>query len=284
MGRSVLFFWAIALIASVINADIPTTTPGFVYKRGLHTAPVKLQIFIDFLCPFSKAAYPAMRKLEQAFEGSQLQITFQVLPLPFHKHAFTVAQSASTLVHLLGIEVFPVWAETIFANQDRLYNEPTKDMTAVQVVELLFQWAQTAFPKLAHEAWAKQMTGHGGSDMDEKTRQLFRYSLAHGIGGTPMFYLNGVHFEEGDSSWTFEQWHKVIKPLVDANQQKSHEIDTNGVLMMATQRRLPDRRVYYSAKSNVCDEIGRHCEYLTGQTMCCNDDEACIINHGCKRF
>ncbi|OQR84470.1 hypothetical protein ACHHYP_13342 [Achlya hypogyna] len=265
-------------------ADIPTTTPGFVYKGGLATAPVQLEIFIDPLCPYSKAAYPAMKKLEQAFKGSELRITFQVLPLPFHKHAFTVAQSASTLVHLLGIKVFPPWIETIYANQDKLYNLPTKDLTAVQVVDLLFSWASTAFPTLTKEAWSQQMTGHGGSEMDEKTRQLFRYSLAHGISGTPMFYLNGVHYDAADSSWTFEQWYAAIKDLVDANKKTAvREFETSAMLM-ASQRRLPDRRVYYGTSDAVCNGVGMHCEFFYSQSMCCNEQETCIMQYGCKAF
>ncbi|KDO26685.1 hypothetical protein SPRG_20484 [Saprolegnia parasitica CBS 223.65] len=282
--RFALALWACAV--ALVAADVPTTTPGFVYKGGLATAPVQLEIFIDLLCPYSKAAYPAMKKLEAAFKGSDLRITFQVLPLPFHKHAFTVAQSAATLTHVLGIQTFPPWLETIYANQDRLYNAPTKDMTAVQVVDLLFDWASTAFPKLTKEAWSAQMTGHGGSDMDEKTRQLFRYSLAHGISGTPMFYLNGVHYDAADSSWSFEQWRKTIQALVDANTPATqHDVDTSAAMLMASSRRLPSRRVYHGdVTDGICDGAGHACEFFHQQTMCCSADEVCIVQHGCKAF
>ncbi|CAK4078015.1 unnamed protein product [Aphanomyces euteiches] len=256
-----------------VLGDIPTTTPGFTFKEGRKDAPVHLEVFIDLLCPYSKAAYPALKKLGNAFHGKDFRLTFQVLPLPFHRNAFIAAQSAVTLVHAAGADAFVPWLETIYINQDKLSNAATKDVTPTQLIKQLASWATTAFPTVSLVEFTKHM--QPGSEMDEKTRQLFRYSLAHGISGTPMFYLNGVHFNDADSGWSFDDWFKVIDPLVQANKEAIAPV-------MALHAMLPDRKVYMHASDSTCSGQAR-CDFADGKTMCCTaSSEVCIVRYGCK--
>ncbi|ETV69603.1 hypothetical protein H257_14742 [Aphanomyces astaci] len=118
-------FVVLAMLPSCSVGDIPTTTPGFTYKDGLPQAPVHLQVFIDLLCPYSKAAYPALKQLRDTFEGKDFRLTFQMLPLPFHRDAFLAAQST------LSVSFVP-WLETIYANQDKLSNTNTLNTTSNQ--------------------------------------------------------------------------------------------------------------------------------------------------------
>ncbi|ETV69595.1 hypothetical protein, variant [Aphanomyces astaci] len=208
-------FVVLAMLPSSSVGDIPTTTPGFTYKDGLPQAPVQLQVFIDLLCPYSKAAYPALKQLGDAFEGKDFRLTFQVLPLPFHRNAFLAAQSTVSVVHSVGVQSFVPWLETIYANQDKLSNTNTLNTTPNDLITQLASWAHAAFPSIDVASFRKTLLP--GTAEDEKTRQLFRYTLAHGVAGTPMYYLNGVHYNNADSAWSFNDWFNVINPLVQAN-------------------------------------------------------------------
>ncbi|HEY6080516.1 MAG TPA: thioredoxin domain-containing protein, partial [Polyangiaceae bacterium] len=67
--------------------------PADAASRGKASAPVVIQVFSDFQCPFCKRVSPTLGELEQEFGGS-LRIVWRHLPLPFHPHAQLAAEAA----------------------------------------------------------------------------------------------------------------------------------------------------------------------------------------------
>jgi len=102
----------------------------------------------------------------------------------------------------------------------RFWNKATKDLSAVQVTHELKQLAQKTFPSLTDKQWERGMTGYGGTDADQHSRVTWKYACTRTVTGTPQYTLNGVPFEEADSSWKLEDWIKVIDPLVQASKPK----------------------------------------------------------------
>jgi hypothetical protein len=45
-------------------------------------------------------------------------LKFVLFPLPYHQHAFAVAEATNTIVDALGQETFIPWLETMYQNQD----------------------------------------------------------------------------------------------------------------------------------------------------------------------
>lgn len=148
--------------------------------------------------------------------------------------------------------------------------------------------AQKTYPTLTDAQWEKGMTGYGGTDADDKTRAAWKYSCSRGKAGTPLYNLNGVPFD-ADATWSFDDWFKVIDPLVKANEPSVSEvaIRMSGVPVgIAT----PDRKVMHFAKHNtlsassVCAGVTggvRPCEFIPGRAMCCQSHEACVLRSGC---
>ncbi|HVR19436.1 MAG TPA: thioredoxin domain-containing protein [Polyangiaceae bacterium] len=68
----------------------PDATTPF---RGNASAPVVIQEFSDFQCPFCKRVQPTLAELEAAF-GSKVKIVWRNLPLPFHADAALAAEAA----------------------------------------------------------------------------------------------------------------------------------------------------------------------------------------------
>jgi hypothetical protein len=174
------------------------------------------------------------------------------------------------------------------------WNKATKDKSPVQVVQKLKTLAQKTFPSLTDKQWDEQMTGYGGTDVDDHTRESWKYTCSRGMSGTPMYTLNGVPFE-ADADWTFEQWFKVIDPLVKANKPAlAVQVETQAwkdVHLSGVPRVQPDRNVLHlvhtgewTASAQVCEGVGggaRACEYVPGRAMCCQAGEACILREGC---
>lgn len=185
-------------------------------------------------------------------------------------------------------------ADMLYSVDCSFWNKATKDLSPVQVVGKLKTLAQKTFPSLTDEQWDKQMMGYGGTDVDDHTRESWKYTCSRGMSGTPMYTLNGVPFE-ADADWPFEQWFKVIDPLVKANKpvlnvraeaQAWKDFHLSGV-----PRGQPDRDVMHlvragewATSAQVCEGIAggaRACEYVPGRAMCCQADEACILREGC---
>ncbi|KAG1712108.1 hypothetical protein DVH05_009347 [Phytophthora capsici] len=286
---------SMTIYGAVIAQRIPRRPPGFTLGSGSADAGVQLESYIDLLCPDSKSAYPGLKKLVEHYEADDLRVRFVLFPLPYHQHAFATAEAAFTVTTALGDKTFTTWLETIYANQDIFWNKATKDLSPVQVVQQLKTLAQKTFPSLTDKQWDEQMTGYGGTDVDDHTRESWKYTCSRGMSGTPMYTLNGVPFN-ADADWTFEQWFKVIDPLVKANkpsvEMQAETQAWKNVHISGVPRAQPDRDVMHLVRSGVwgsttaqvCDSIaggGRACEFAPGRAMCCQTDEACILREGC---
>src|SRR5205814_7932970 len=79
------------------HIDVPASAPS----RGDAKAPVVIQEFSDFQCPFCKRAEPTLVELEKEFKGS-IRIVWRHLPLPFHQHAELAAEAAEEVLAQKG--------------------------------------------------------------------------------------------------------------------------------------------------------------------------------------
>ncbi|HEV8248204.1 MAG TPA: thioredoxin domain-containing protein, partial [Polyangiaceae bacterium] len=62
-------------------------------SKGPLRAPVVLQIWSDFECPFCARAVPILAELEHEF-GAELRIVWRAMPLPAHSHSQEAAAAA----------------------------------------------------------------------------------------------------------------------------------------------------------------------------------------------
>lgn len=209
-----LLLVAFVLHGSVAQVPIPGTPPGFLIGRGSGDATVQMETYIDLLCPYSKAAYEGLKALADHYEPNEVRIKVVLFPLPFHQHSFTATESVFTITSALGDDQFTPWLEAMYENQERFWNKATKDLSAVQVTNELKELAKKTLPSLTDEQWEKGMTGYGGTKADQHTRVTWKYACTRTVTGTPQYTLNGVPFDEADSSWKLKDWLRIIDPLV----------------------------------------------------------------------
>lgn len=85
-------------------------------SRGPAGAPVVVQVFSDFQCPFCSRVEPTLEQLEKAFPG-RVRIVWRNLPLSFHKDARLAAAAALEAFAQQGNKGFWKMHELLFANQ-----------------------------------------------------------------------------------------------------------------------------------------------------------------------
>lgn len=85
-------------------------------SRGGAAAPVVIQEFSDFQCPFCKRVEPTLAELEKEFKGS-LRVVWRHLPLPFHQHAQLAAEAAEEVLAQRGAAAFWAYRDLLFEAQ-----------------------------------------------------------------------------------------------------------------------------------------------------------------------
>ena len=149
----------------VPSADAPS--------RGPVDAPVTVQVFSDFECPFCAMAAPVVRELEGEFGGS-IRVVWRNLPLPMHPHAALAAVTGLEVYAERGGAAFWRFHDSTFAAQRGGLDAKTLEKLAVDA---------GADPKRYHEALEKHVH-------DAKVQADLDAGDAAGINGTPAFFIN----------------------------------------------------------------------------------------------
>ena len=99
----------------VYEIPVPRRAP----RRGSRRAPVVVQIFSDFQCPFCRRVLPTVAQLLSEYEG-RIQLIWRDYPLPFHQQAKPAAEAAREVFRQRGNDAFWAYHDLLFANQRTL--------------------------------------------------------------------------------------------------------------------------------------------------------------------
>lgn len=94
------------------HVALPASAPS----RGDAKAPVVIQIFSDFQCPFCKRVEPTLAQLQTEFKGS-IRLVWRNLPLPFHQYAEEAAEAAEEVRTQKGDDAFWQYHDLLFSAQ-----------------------------------------------------------------------------------------------------------------------------------------------------------------------
>lgn len=87
-------------------------------SRGAANAPVLIEMFSEFQCPFCKRVEPTLALLEKELKG-QIRIVWRHLPLPFHEHAQLAAEAAEEVLTQKGQAAFWAYHDGLFEAQEQ---------------------------------------------------------------------------------------------------------------------------------------------------------------------
>jgi protein-disulfide isomerase len=95
-------------------ATVPRLRPD-TPVRGPANAPVLIQIWSDFECPYCADTVPLVAELERQF-GDRIRIAWRAFPLPGHPHSRQAATAALEVLHERGAEAFWKAHDALFAS------------------------------------------------------------------------------------------------------------------------------------------------------------------------
>ena len=94
----------LALPCVLGGAPIPARPGDVGWQMGTAGAPMSIEIFGDFQCPDTKAAWEGVLKELVQRRAANASIIFHPFPLPYHKNGFDAAQAAYAMVDLLAAQ------------------------------------------------------------------------------------------------------------------------------------------------------------------------------------
>ena len=152
---------------------------------GPANAPVVINLFSDFQCPFCNRVRPTVEQIRQRY-GTRVRLVWRNFPLRIHDNARIAAEAAMEVFAQRGSEGFWVFHEVLFSHQDAL------DRAHLE------QYAQEAHVDMARfRAALDNHTHQRLIDDDMAAAQATGAALA-----MPSFFINGrfvvgaVPFEE----------------------------------------------------------------------------------------
>jgi protein-disulfide isomerase len=181
-------------------------------------APVTLMAFLDFQCPFCRAAHPTLRSLMQQYGPQKLRVVFKHYPLPSHEGGIRAALVARAVHDVAGPGAF-------FVFENNLYSEEAEHLElSSQLLE-----AHAAKVGVSREQLNQAL-------VNPKTREgVWRdvvFAETIGINAVPTFLINGVPVQGAQPFEYFEQ-------VIDSELKAAAEAKAQGVLPA----RIYDQRV-----------------------------------------
>lgn len=173
-----------------LRADAPA--------RGDAKAPVVIQIFSDFQCPFCKRVEPTLAELQKELKGS-IRIVWRHLPLPFHEHAQLAAEASEEVLAQKGVAAFWSYHDLLFEAQSETGGLERDNLTRLAVtLGVDPQRFMAALDGHVHAAKVKADADAAG---------------AAGINGTPAFVINDYYLSGAQPAPAFK---KLIKKALKA--------------------------------------------------------------------
>jgi protein-disulfide isomerase len=159
-------------------------------SRGPTTAPVVIQMFSEFQCPYCKRVEPTLAELERDFKGS-IRIVWRHLPLPFHAFAQLAAEASEEVLAQKGPAAFWAYHDALFAAQ----SEPN-GLSRDNLGRLAF--AQGV--DMARFEAALEQHVHAAKVSEDAT-----LASRVGISGTPAFVINDYYLSGAQGSAAFSK-------------------------------------------------------------------------------
>jgi len=179
-------------------------------SRGSETAPLWVEVYSDFHCPFSKRFFSTLKEAEDQYPG-QMRVVFHHFPLPIHPEAGRVHE-ASVCAQDQG--KFWEFHDRLMTTADK----PSKETLSAWASELGLD--KTSFDACAesgkHKSWVAQEVSRGAS---------------LGVNSTPGYFINGRPMS---GALPLEQ----LKPILDWHLKPSGQYPL-AVQRPSTQRQAP---------------------------------------------
>jgi len=207
----------------LVHHNVPPPGPD-VPVLGPEDAPVVIQMFSDFECPFCQRVLPTIAALRERYPN-KVKLAWRHLPLPFHPHAKQAAAAALEARAQRGDRGFWEMVERLMAMPGVLLAEQGSPV-AGELPELSVEFlrAQAKAIGLDDAKFVAAMNSGAHHDKIAADQQLAR---KFGVHGTPSFFINGYALSGAQPLERFERLVRLILTPPSASGDKSPRVTSS---------------------------------------------------------
>ncbi|KAJ6499693.1 hypothetical protein C8R47DRAFT_1111428 [Mycena vitilis] len=192
---------------------------------GTFDAPHTLDIFLDYVCPFSAKIALVIESVLVPLLGpggryhGKAKVIFRPQVQPWH--------ASSTFVHEAGLAVARVSPESfwpfslaLFKRQGEYFDIPTSTLTPLQIREKLAALAGDVVPVPTDAAGnfadllVLKSSPNGGNSVTDDLKYTIKFSRQNGIHVSPTVLWDGLVANEISSSWGEKEWSDFLDAKV----------------------------------------------------------------------
>ena len=201
---------------------IPGRSLGVLCKSTAASAVsgLRLEVFVDFTCPFSKRITERLINEVKPAYGDKLELIFQPMPQPWHPSSCMVHEAFHAACLVSPEKEYDIFKLTMDNAMVKFADKHTENMTRKQVHDALGSIYEEA--GLADKAGVAQNLEldvsngqvNGGNNA---TRLLKFYVKQHrqvGIHVSPTVRVNGLVCDSS-SGWSLTEWQEFLRPMIE---------------------------------------------------------------------
>ncbi|KIY70383.1 hypothetical protein CYLTODRAFT_419853 [Cylindrobasidium torrendii FP15055 ss-10] len=196
---------------------------------GKADAPHTLDIFLDYVCPFSaKIANGGIESVLRPllskggkYDG-KVKVIARLQVQPWHGSSLYTHEAALAVARIKPEAYWP-YSLALFKHQEEYYDKPTLDLSPTQVRQKL---AALAAESLGNAGWSDaattefinlvtpQSTNNGGVAVTEDLKYTIKFSRQNSIHVSPTVLWDGIVANEVSSGWGEKEWSEFLEKKV----------------------------------------------------------------------
>lgn len=187
---------------------------------GRYDAPHTLDIFLDYVCPFSAKLAATIERvlkplLRQQYDG-KVKIIIRPQVQPWHASS-TYTHEAALAVARVSPENYWPFSLRLFQKQDDFFDIPVSILTPLQIREKLAAIASEVIPNNVgdfKELLKLKSTPNGGVAVTDDVKYTVKFSRQNGVHVSPTVLWDGLIANEISSGWAEKEWSKFLAEKV----------------------------------------------------------------------
>jgi protein-disulfide isomerase len=191
---------------------------------GASNAPHTLDIFLDYVCPFSAKMARAIENVlkpkfapQGEYGEGKVKVIIRLQVQPWHG-ASTFTHEAALAVARVSPENFWPFSLALFENQGQYFDIPTSTLTPIQIREKLAQLAANYIPSNKVDEFKELLklksSPNGGVAVTDDLKYTIKFSRQNGIHVSPTVLWDGLVAGDISSGWGEAEWTKFLKESV----------------------------------------------------------------------
>jgi len=199
---------------------ISPTKLGF--REGNAAAPFEIELFYDINCPFSRKAFNTFRRdLIPTYKDKISFVIYSVVQ-PWHAQG-TWLHEVVFAVNQMKPNLTLDWIDAYYnkGHFEAFRDAQIYDKSRLAIYQSLAAIVEKEIAIPQQEVLKKLIRGYPDSvdwDKDSDVRSSIKWSIKYhrkrGVHVTPTVFVNGIEDNNISSSWTAEEWHNYLSPLL----------------------------------------------------------------------